>query len=304
MPTNPLFYPLSDAARTPNLHDQIQIALAIADRHLLQSLLENCIPTLAKGQHLHAISTQVGVPTGNQQTADGIVQFESMRCRLLAPGERVDLSVTSNNRTLESRELARLTQHESDMQTLGSNLPLSLTVSLLAEAGFRSEQVEEILHLPYDAWHKSWWYAIDISGNFTLPFLRQIRTLRFPDGTFTLQYKDFFEQDNPNCFISRAQKVLVLIKPDAQSFGETLRQINYQREALGIRQAILICSTISDLEAQGFINQGISVYPAVELILPTQSDCVHCGRTECAMNGTPDSPVALCYGFLPESEFV
>jgi bacterioferritin-associated ferredoxin len=301
---NPLFYPISDSARTQNLHDQIQIALAIADRHVLQSLLENCIPTLAKGQHVHAISTQVGVPTGNQQTADGIVQFESKRCRLAAPEERTERTVANSSRTLESRELARLTQHESDLQTLGNSLPLSLTVSLLAESGFHSEQIEEILHLPYDAWHKSWWYAIDPGGNFTLPFLRQMRTLRYPDGTFTLQYKDFFEQDNPNCFISRTEKVLVLIKPDSQGFGETLRQINYQRDALGIDKAILICSTISDLEAQGFINQGISVYPAVELILPTQSNCTQCGRTECAMNGASDSPVALCYGFLPESEFV
>lgn len=304
MPTNPLFYPISDSAYTSNLHDQIQIALAIADRTVLQSLLENCIPTLVKGQHIHTISTQVGVPTGNQLTADGIVHFESMRCRLVEPGEPIGLSVSSHSRTLDNRELARLTQHESDMQTLGNNLPLALTVSLLAESGFRSEQIDEILHLPCNAWHKSWWYAIDPGGHFTMPFLRQIRTLRFPDGTFTLQYKDFFEQDNPNCFISTAQRVLVLIKPDTQSFGETLRQINYQREALGIHQAVLICSTISDLEAQGFINQGISVYPAVELILPTQSNCVHCGRRECAMNGVADSPVALCYGFLPESEFV
>jgi bacterioferritin-associated ferredoxin len=303
MPTNPLFYPISDSAQAQNLHDQIQIALAIADRRVLESLLENCIPTLAKGQHLHTISTQVGVPTGNHHTADGIVHFESKRCRLAKPGERMEASVM-NSRTLESRELARLTQHESDLQTLGNNLPLALTVSLLAESGFRPEQVEDILHLPYDAWHKSWWYAIDPGGNFTLPFLRQMRTLRYPDGTFTLQYKDFFEQDNPNCFISRVGKVLVLIKPDTQGFGETLRQINYQRDALGIEQAILICSTISDLEAQGFINQGISVYPAVELILPTQTNCMHCGRKECGMNGVVDSPVALCYGFLPESEFV
>ncbi|XGV99854.1 MAG: hypothetical protein ACAF41_13085 [Leptolyngbya sp. BL-A-14] len=304
MPTNPLFYPLSDSAYTSNLHDQIQIALAIADRTVLQSLLENCIPTLAKGQHIHTISTQVGVPTDNQQTADGIVLFESMRCRLVESGERIGLSVSNDSRALDSRELSRLTQHESDMQTLGNNLSLSLTVSLLAESGFRPEQIDEILHLPCNAWHKSWWYAIDPSGDFTMPFLRQMRTLRFPDGTFTLQYKDFFEQDNPNCFISTTQRVLVLIKPDTQSFGETLRQINYQRAALGIHQAILICSTISDLEAQGFINQGISVYPAVELLLPTQSSCIHCGRKECPMNGIVESPVALCYGFLPESEFV
>lgn len=86
--------------------------------------------------------------------------------------------------------------------------------------------------------------------------------------------------------------------------GETLRQINNQRQALKIQQAVLICNTISELEAQGFIHQGISVYPAIELVLPTQANCAHCGRKECSMNGTLDSPIALCYGFLPESEFV
>ena len=303
MPTNPLFHPVSDAVRAPNLHDQIQLALAIADSHVLKSLLENCIPALAQGHSIRTISTQVGVPTGYQQTADGIVHFEVVYCKLAAPGE-VERLFKSNSRTQESRELARLTQHESEMQMLGKNLSLSLTVSLLVEAGFRPEQIEEILHLPFDAWHKSWWYTIDEMGNFTLPFLRQIRTLRYPDGTFTLQYKDLFEQDKPNCFISLTEKVLVLIKPDTQGFGETLKQINYQREALGITQALLICSVLSDLEGQGFINQGISVYPAIELVLPTQSDCIHCGRKECGMNGVEDSPVALCYGFLPESEFV
>lgn len=301
MPTNPLFHPVSDTVRAANLHDQIQLALAIADSNVLKSLLANCIPALTQGQHIRAVSTQVGVPTNHQQTADGVVQFEAVRCRLAVP-EEVEHLFRGNGRTQD--RVARLTRHESDLQLLGKNLPLALTVSLLAEAGFCPAQSEEILQLPYDAWHKSWWYAIDVAGNFTLPFLRQIRTLRYPDGTFTLQYKDLFEQDNPNCFISLTDKVLVMIKPDTQGFGETLRQINYQREALGITQALLICSVLSDLEAQGFINQGISVYPAIELILPIQSNCIECGRRECAMNGTADSPVALCYGFLPESEFV
>lgn len=300
MPTNPLFQPASETTRATNLHDQIQLALAIADGNVLKSLLANCIPALTQGQHIRAISTQVGVPTSHQQTADGIVRFEAVRCKLAAPGDAERFR--GNSRTQD--RVAQLTRHESELQMLGKNLPLSLTVSLLAEAGFCPEQSEEILHLPYDAWHKSWWYAIDAVGNFTLPFLRQIRTLRYPDGTFTLQYKDLFEQDNPNCFISLTEKVLVMIKPDAQGFGETLKQINYQREALGITQALLICSVISDLEAQGFINQGISIYPAIELVLPIQSNCVDCGRKECAMNGVSDSPIALCYGFLPESEFV
>lgn len=304
MPTNPLFRPVTDPAKAASLHDQIQVALAIADSHVLRSLLANAIPVVAPTQQIRSISAQVGVPTGNQQTADGVVHFEATWCRLADPAQAAAELPPINGGRAQSRELIRLTQHESDVQTLGQNLPLTTTVSLLAESGFCPEQIKEILNLPYNAWHKAWWYKIDAYGAFTIPFLRQMRTLRYPDGTFTVQYKDFFEQDNPGCFTGLLQKVLVMIKPDTQSFSDTLRQINYQREALGVVLVILICNSISELEAQGLINQGISVYPAVELILPTQSNCIHCGRKECAMNGTVDSPVALCYGFLPESEFI
>ncbi|SRR5579883_370049 len=304
MPTNPLFRPVSDPAVAASLHDQIQIALSIADDQVLRSLLANAIPAVAPVEQIRSISAQVGVPTGNLQTADGLVHFEATQCQLVDPAEAAADLPPLNGRRTQSRELARLTQHESDVQTLGHNLPLATTVSLLAESGFSSEQIRDILHLPYDAWQKAWWYKIDAYGNFTIPFLRHIRTLRYPNGTFTIQYKDFFEQDTPVCFTGVMQKALVVIKPDTQSFSDTLRQINYQREALGTTQVVLICNTISDLEAQGLINQGVSVYPAVELILPTQSNCIHCGRKECAMNGAVDSPVALCYGFLPESEFI
>ncbi len=304
MPNNPLFYPVNDQVNVEDFRDQIQIALAIADVNQLKTLLAECIPPVIEQQFVGSISTEVGVPVGNQQAADGVVHVEVSKCVLADRLHSTEPQSTSGGWTRESREMARLTQHESEMLTLGQNLSLAPTVSLLSESGFTPSQVEEILRLPRDAWHKSWWYAIDINGKFSIPFLRHIRTLHYPDGTLTIQYKDFFEQDKPVCFANVSQKVLVLIKPAEQGFGETLKQINYQREALGIRQAILICNTISELEAQAFIRQGISIYPAVELVLPTQSNCTHCGRKECPMNGIENSPIALCYGFLPESEFV
>ncbi|MGA7932343.1 MAG: hypothetical protein WCA35_02065 [Kovacikia sp.] len=304
MPNNPLFYQVKDQVEVGDFRDQIQIALAIADPHLLRSLLTTCIPAAIERRHIGAISTEVGVPVGNQQAADAILQIEVSKCVLAPPPQSAESQPLGGGWSRESREMARLTQHESEMQTLGQNLSLAPTVSLLSESGFAPSQIEEILRLPRDAWYKSWWYAIDLHGNFSIPFLRHIRTLHYPDGTFTIQYKDFFEQDKPICFANLSQKVLVLIKPDDQGFGETLKQINYQREVLKIQQAILICNRISELEAQGFIRQGISVYPAVELVLPTQSNCTQCGRKECPMNGIENSPIALCYGFLPESEFV
>ncbi len=302
MPNNPLFYPLVNRGASAGFHDQVQIALAIADPNILKSLLVDCIPPLADSRYIKMVSSEVGIPTGNQQAADGILHFETMAC-VLANSFQPGAPPPVNGWSRDNRELARLTRHESEMHTLGQNLSLAPAVSLLAESGFTPKQVEDILRLPHDGLHKTWWYAMDANGEFTIPFLRHIRTLHYPDGTVTIQYKDFFEQDKPGCFATQSQKVLIMIKSDQQGFGEVLKHINYQRQSLGIRHAILICNTISELEAQGFTSQGISVYPAVELVLPTQANCCGCGRHECPMNGTENSPVAMCFGFLPESEF-
>jgi bacterioferritin-associated ferredoxin len=304
MPNNPLFYPVNQVSRTFTVRDQIQMALAIADETLLKSLLVNCIPAIAKLHQIGRVASQVGVPTENQQAADGILQVEVIRCVLADPPPKLEAVASNGGWNRESKELARLTQHESELQTLVQNLPLAPAISLLANAGFQPEPIQEILRLPNYAWHKSWWYTLDAEGQFTLPFLRCIRTLRYPDGTLTFQYKDFFEQEKPGCFTFQSQKILIGIRSEIQGFGETLQQLNYQREALNIQPTILICDTISELEAQAFISQGISVYPAMELVLPIQSDCQRCARRECPMNGLVDSPVAACYGFLVQSEFV
>ncbi len=151
MPTNPLFHPVTDTAKTASLHDQIQVALAIADSTVLRSLLANAIPVVAPTQQIRSIAAQVGVPTGNQQTADGVVSFEATQCRLADPAQAAAELPPINGSRTQSRALLRLTQHESEVQTIGQNLPLATTVSLLAEAGFSSEQINEILHLPYNA---------------------------------------------------------------------------------------------------------------------------------------------------------
>ena len=293
MPHNPLFYSLDGSVRTANLRDQIQIALAIADETLLKALLVNSITPIVEPQCLGAVTSEVGVPTCDQEVADGILHFESIQC-VLAPKFVPD----------EARDRSRLTQYESEMQTLGRNLSLAPTISLLAESGFTPKQIEDILRLPQDGWHKSWWHTIDCHSHFTRPFLRHIRLLRYADGTLTLQYRDFYEQEKPTCFTRLPKRVLVAIKPDEQGFGETLKRLNYQRQALAIPQAVLVCNRISELEAQAFIRQGISLYPAVELVLPTQANCGLCGRSECPMNGISDSTVALCHGFLAASEYV
>jgi len=291
MSHNPLFYSLDSSIKTADLRDQIQIALAIADETLLRALLTHSIAPIIPPQCLARVSSEVGVPTGDRQVADGVLHFETVECVLSASLE-------------EGRDRSRVTQYESELHTLGSNLPLAPMVALLTESGFTPKQIQDILRLPQDGWHKSWWYSLDSHSHFTVPFLRHIRLVRYVDGTLTLQYKDFFEQNKPSCFTRTSKKVLVAIKPDEQGFGETLKQLNYQRSALEIQQAVLVCNRISELEAQAFIRQGISLYPAVELLLPTQANCGVCGRSECPMNGIENSTVVLCHGFLLTSEYV
>ncbi|MGQ9869259.1 hypothetical protein [Leptodesmis sp.] len=302
MPNNPLFHPVTE--RSPvDLREQLQMALAIADPQILKSLLVNCIPAITEPQRVGNIASEVAVPTSDAQGADGILQFEAIHCVLANTQPQVD-SNSKGGWTRGSKEMARLTQHESELQTLAQNLPLAPAIALLSNSGFAPDWIEEILRLPHYAWYKSWWYAIDRNGEFTIPFLRYIRTLHYPDGTLTLQYKDFFEYEKPSCFTSQLQKVLVVIQPEIQGFGETLQRINRQRTDLNTQRVLLICNTISELEAQAFISQGISVYPAMELALPVQANCQYCGRRECPMNGLRDSPVAACHGYVLESEYV
>lgn len=299
MSQNLLFQP---ATTTANLRDQIQMAIAIADSTLLQSLLVNCLPPMMQPHQIGKVAAQVSVPAGEQAIADAVLHVQSIQC-MLADHQPVERQVMIE-RSGDSRELARMTRYESPLHTLSQHLPLAPTLSLLSESGFSPKQIQDILHLPQDGWHKSWWCGSDASGGFTQPFLRHIRTLHYPDGSLTVQYKDFFEQEAPPCFMNVTQQVLIAIRLDSQGFGSALAEINHHRDRLNLDRAILICNQILELEAEAFIRQGVHVYPARNLVLPSQANCMHCGCRECAMNGTHPSPVALCYRYLPESEFV
>jgi bacterioferritin-associated ferredoxin len=294
---------MNDQGRSLTVRDQIQMALAIADSTLLKSLLTHCLPPIANSAHIGTVTSEVGIPVKDQPSADGILRYEAVRCVL---AESSPSAHNSYNRgwPQSDKDLARITQHESEMHTLVQNLSLAPAIALLTNAGFQQDQIQDILRLPHYAWHKSWWYAIDPDGNFTIPFLRCIRTFHYPDGTLTLQYKDFFDQIKPDCFTCLPQKILIVIRSHPQGFAETLQQINRQREGLGIQKAVLVCDGVSELEIQAFTKQTISLYPAENLMLPIQANCAHCGRHECPMNHQLDSPVVMCRGFLTESEFI
>jgi predicted CopG family antitoxin len=306
--SNPaLLNPADTLSSSTSMHDQVQIALAIADEPLLRSLLVHCTPAIAPYHQIGSITSSIGVPIESKKSVDGVLSFELVRC-VLAPPDQIDQSFkttgpqTDRDRNQKQREYARLTRCESETHILGQTISLAQALTMLSHVGFSSQQVEAILNLPYEAWHKSWWYTLDVEGGFTVPFLRLIRTLRYTDGTFTIQYKDYFGQEKPACFKSQEQKVLVEIKTERQSFSKTLEKINYSRKKLGITRAILICDRLSDLEARGFISQGISLYTASELILPTQANCSLCVNTACLLSGQTSSPVVMCRQFCLEAE--
>jgi bacterioferritin-associated ferredoxin len=296
MPNHPLFSPIDPSSATASLYDRVQIALALADSFLLKSILTDCLLPITAPHLIGDIVAEVAAPVGDR-VVDGLLHYEAMRCQLAEHHGEVRYQSDSAGWTRDSHAIARITQCESETHVLANNLGLAPLIALLKNSGFCDSQIEAILHLPQEAWHKSWWYTLDAQQHFTIPFLRTMRTRRYVDGTFMLQYKDYFEEDKPLCFRSQSQRVQVKVKTEHQSFGEVLGQLKAIQGNLGIAHTVLICQTISELEVQAFINQGIHVYPAGELALPLRSRCDRCARQECPMNGLSDSPVAMCYGF-------
>lgn len=295
------FVPSQSATSAADLHDRVQLALAIADPPLLRSLLTDAIPPILDPHQLGAVSSQVGVPLAETTVADAILHFEAHQCQLAnpQPSQMPAMPRSRQAQLQESRELARLTQYEAELRTLGQNLSLSAAIALLTESGLPPADIDTILRLPKDGWHKPWWYALDEAGCFTLPFLRHIRLLHYPDGTLTVQYKDFFGVEKPPCFANAPEAALVFVRSPAQSFSATLLQINQQRSHSDIDRVILICQSVTELEARAFVQQGISVYPAAKLVLPIQTDCRQCGRQDCPMQQLETSPIALCRRFVP-----
>ncbi|MEB3360044.1 MAG: hypothetical protein VKK04_25185 [Synechococcales bacterium] len=285
--------------------EQVQMALALANPSLLRSLLTDCTPSLIPAHRIGAISSMVGVPIEAADAADGVLQFEVIHSVLATPQSQVDEWVSGSlcstgsqpdHRCVE-REYARLTQCESELHTLGRGMTLTEAIALLSHAGFSSAAIRDILSLPFDGWHKSWWYMPDESQHFTIPFRRYLRTRRLADGTVTLQYKDFFAHTKPCCFTSQIQRVLIDVQVEPTSFTQTLRRINYRRDRLGIAAVMLVCDRVSELEARGYINQGVHLLSAAAIALPTHADCTHCANHDCPMQGNPDSPVLTCQRF-------
>jgi hypothetical protein len=283
--------------RADSWHDRVQLGLAIADEITLKSLLTNSTPPIIQPHRLGGVRSAVGVPVTSSLTVDATLEFEELQCVLAVP-EELEQQIAEYSRLKgNQRGYLDLIRCEADTKTLGQFLPLANAIAMLNQAGFSTEQVQHILNLPYDGWDKSWWYQADAQGEFTVPFLRLMRTRRHPDGTITLQYKDFFAQQQPTCFKSCTHKLLIEILPSAHKFAQVIAKINLARQQSGLSEALLICDQISDLEARAFISQNISLYASHEIALPVWANCLTCSNESCPLQGESDSPVLLCRQF-------
>ncbi len=279
--------------------DQVQIALAIADESMLKTVLTACLPAIAPQHQIGHVSSVIGVRVPSGDTVDAVLSFDHITCVLADDGSSIEpfSPCLGKNAVDCRREISYLTRCESDLQTFVHHMPLGETLAILSHCGFSSSQIQAILHLPQDGWYKTWWYMLDDSGEFTVPFHRCIRTRHYPDGALTIQYKDRFPETKPPCFKSERMRVLVFILREDQRFSEVVSAVNCSRDQLGIHHAVLIGDRLSELEARGFLSQQVSLYTATDLPVYTRADCMICANDDCPMYQQSDSPVMTCRKF-------
>ncbi|MGB3616402.1 MAG: hypothetical protein WBA10_21600 [Elainellaceae cyanobacterium] len=283
--------PLCDRDRTSGYStERIQLALALADTTVLRSLLSTCTPAIMPSVRLGAVSTRVSVPAGDL-VADGIITFDAIQCTLATIGLKPPIDAFADCSNPGARDPH--CRYETPLTTLVSSVSLNQAALLLNQALIPLDQVQAILKLPRQAWHKSWWY----SYRSPLPFQRYIRCRRYDDGTVTLQYKDHFQQEPPPCFHSQAQQALVVIRSQPKAFGQTLADVNRLRQRLEISQVVLIDQRIKATEVEGFMRQNISLYPVMTLANPI--NCAVCSCHDCPLQGQSNSPVTGCDRFSP-----
>ncbi|NEP17127.1 MAG: hypothetical protein F6J97_09495 [Leptolyngbya sp. SIO4C1] len=236
-----------------SLVDDIQLALAIATETDLKSLLCGCTPALIAPKQVDHAEIQVGLPLA-ETTLDGLIRFEQVHCLLAG---KAPVQPIGNPRY---QNYPDLTLYHSGLQTLAERVCPQTALAILTHVGYSAEQAQAILHLPSQAWHKTWWWQLDSLGQLSEPFYRWMRLRGHPSGTLTLQYQDYYPETCPPCFYSEIQQVSVMVRSQTDSFANTLAMLNRARAGFNTSLAILITPPLSDLETEGFIRQQVSLY--------------------------------------------
>jgi hypothetical protein len=272
--------------------NQVQLALALADTDRLKTLLVECSPAIALPHQIGQLRVAIGPPPG----ADGlnaiaaVIDYEHVWC-LPSTG-------APSGEDFAVRDLQALTRCQSDLKTLAWRVSLSEAIALLQHGGFQEGQIQKILQLPWDGWHRSWWDIFEPQGHLGLPFQRWFRTRCYSDGTYTLQYRDHYPQDAPPCFRGIWQQVPIMISQPANQFGETLTGLRQARHTLQTDRCMLLADELSDLEAEAYIRQGVSLYPLQQSRLLEQSLCQRCDHEQCPMSDRDDTPVMNCRDYV------
>lgn len=272
--------------------NQVQLDLALANEDMLKSLLVECSPAIARPHQIGQLRVAIGPPPDVEglEHIDAVIEYEHLWC---IPSEGApsgdDFSV---------RDLQTLTRCQSDLKTLAWRVNLSEAIALLQHGGFDEEQIQRILQLPYEAWHRSWWDTLEPQGHLGLPFQRWFRTRCYSDGTYTLQYTDHYPQDAPRCFRGIWQQVPLMISQSSGRFGEILAGLRKARHQLKTDRCLLLADALTDLEAEGYIRQGVSLYSLQRSPLPEQSLCQRCDHGQCPMSDRTDTPIVNCKAYI------
>ncbi|TVQ11538.1 MAG: hypothetical protein EA368_05345 [Leptolyngbya sp. DLM2.Bin27] len=278
-----------------------QLALAVADDEFLRSLLTESLPAIAHPHEIGTVTVAVGVPlplghgSYGQGRMDAVITFEQINCVLAGSyPDAPPLPDLSNHREYQS-----ITPCHSDLATLAQNVSFIEAEALLARSGFEPGEIQQILNLPSQGWHKSWWYSLTPDGFLTVPFQRHIRSRSYADGTCTLQFKDHYAQQRPESFRSQLQPIPVVVHSPQASFCDNLAHINLSRQALNTPQAILMANDLSELEVEGYIRQNVSLYRQRSLEHLLNANCRSCAQAKCPLQGVDSSPVLACRSFRP-----
>ncbi len=241
---------------------QLEMLLAIASDSQRRSLLTDCTPPIISAPQLGGVQLHLGVPNGQGQAiGDGVLVYEELTCQLAWP------DLKSGDRPWLTQN-ASLTAHQSPLQTLGWRVPLAEAIALLTYGGFSETQIDHLLHLPWDGWHRSWWHPITPSGPGPIPFRRHLRVRLHPEGTYILQYQDHYHQDAPPCFRSQWHTLPLVIHQPNCSLGEHLLRLHQAQQDCQSPHTLLLAGPLSPLEETAFTQQGVPHYPISRLCAP------------------------------------
>ena len=272
--------------------NQVQLDLALANEDMLKSLLVDCSPAIARPHQIDQIRIAIGPPASTEglEHIDAVIEYEQVWC--------MPSTGAPSGEDFSVRDLQSLTRCQSDLKTLAWRVNLSEAIALLQHGGFDEDQIQRILQLPYEGWHRSWWDTLEPSGHLGLPFQRWFRTRCYSDGTYTLQYTDHYAQDAPRCFRGVWQQVPLMISHHSGQFGEILTGLRKAKHALKTDRCLLLTDQLTELETEGYIRQGVSLYPLHQSAEPEQSLCQRCDRIQCPMSDRADTPILNCKAYI------